>query len=151
MTDQPPTPAELLEQADALDAQASDLRARAQGLRREADRLFLQARPTFPTPEHVEGIAAAVALILGGAVAESHHGDPCAPGPNKYAVTWQDVARRISVRHGSGLTSTRDGHRLWRFSPGEIEALLAVVREAGAEPVDHWSHDEGVSILIRRP
>lgn len=143
---------DLVRRAAKLEAYAQRVRIRAHELLVEADDLRRLVRPILPTLDQLEGIPIAVEHIHAGRESESHLGDPCAPGPNPYAVTWADTsdAGRIGVRHLSPLGSATNGGRLWRFTDAEVESILATVRGSGGVILDHWTHDEGLSVRISR-
>lgn len=145
---------DLVKRAAKLEAFGHRILARSRELLVEADDLRRVVRPILPTVDQLEGIEVAVERIHSGAKSESHLGDACAPGPNAYAVKWSDSHSRggsgcrISVAHLSPMDHR--GGRLWRFTDPELESILATIRGAGGVILDHWTHDEGVSVIVGR-
>lgn len=139
---------DLVKRAAKLEAFGHRVLARSRELLVEADELRRTVRPILPTLDQLAGIEEAVEHIHAGDKSESHLGDPCAPGPNRYAVGWANGhgMRRIQVAHLAPMDHR--GGRLWAFTDPEVESILATVRGAGGVIVHHWPHDEGLSVVI---
>lgn len=143
----------LLSRADALEQQAYALQRQARDLRREADQVRLEhERPSsFPTSSQRIGIDAAIDRWRDGYKPESRHGDPMGPPSHPYAVTLGEVrgAGWLSIRHGSPIAAAGGGGRLWRFTDADVQEILDVIAAHGVAILDHWTHDQGVSVRIK--
>lgn len=137
----------ILYRARLLEEYGYQVHRTVRRLRERADVVALRDRPTFPTEAHHAGIVAGVTLALSGADPKSHHGDPCGPEDDRYAVCW--AVGFLSIRHGAPLSGQRTGGRLWRFTDEEEAELIALVVEAGGKPYSCWRHDEGISVRIQ--
>lgn len=138
----------MLARADALEQFAYKVNATVRRIRERADVVALRDRPTYPTANQREQIPAAVALALSGRKPSSHRGD------RVDGVDWPDsevvwTQRWLSIHHRAPFSGRRTGGKLWSFTEDDVAALLALVREAGGDPVDHWTHDNGLSVRIR--
>jgi hypothetical protein len=145
-----PEAEELYDAADDLQRRGYELLDQAGKARREGDDLIRATRPTFPTDGHREGIKTAVANILAGVEADSHHGQNCGPDDDPRAVGWDDKMRRVIVYHGAPLGRATGGGKLWHFTDEEQAELLDLIRAEGVPIVSEWSHDNGICAIIGR-
>lgn len=161
---------DLTERLAMIQREREALRVEERGINESIDSLLMKQRPTFPTEHHKTGIIEAARRIKYGIQSNSHHGDPCAPegegddeyfrtnrAKHSYDVTCELRSRpdyhfgRIAINHRSPFSKTRTGSKVWGFTDYEIDVLLSLIKAEGVTIVDHWHHDQGISVLVRTP
>lgn len=135
---------------DGLLAQERMLTQRAREIEEEVDRIHMAARPELPTPNQRIGIRNALAAIWAGIKPDDHLGDPCAPGDYKWAVTVDGRRGWLCVKHLSPYSQRNRGGHLWQITEDELDDIKQMIDTNGFEVVEHWMHDQGVSIIVRK-
>lgn len=121
------------------------LRQHQRDVRTRYNSLEMEKKPTFPTAEQRADIRLAIEAIRADVVPSSHHGDRVGAGTVSVAANrhW------LSISHGAEIVWQGSGGRYWRFTDSDVEALLDVVRAEGVDIVNHWTHDTGLSVVVK--
>ena len=135
---------------EGIEAKRSELNATERRIRADVDAMRLEAKPTYPLPEHITGLDEAVERVKRKVHASCHLGDPCGPDTNHYCVVADGARGFVSVRHLAPYTARRSGSKLWDFTEADIEAFKGLLRDLGATHfISDWPHDEGHSFIIK--
>ena len=111
----------------------------------------LLERPNYPTEAQRAGITEAVRRFKDEETANTHHGDPCGPQDEPYAVVYapQLNVGWMHIRDGAPFRFEADGSKLWTFTDAEVEQLLDFIYDQGVFPYEAWRSDGGLSVRIR--
>lgn len=139
--DQTSSVAALEAEWSAIQAEEDALHRRRRETAKKLDAARLEARPTMPTPEQVEGIRRGLQDIRNGVESPSHHGHSTGGGVYVHARGW------LHVNHGSPY-ALADSSMLWHFSIAEVEAFIQIIQAEGFRVTHHWISD-GVSIEVQ--
>jgi hypothetical protein len=137
---------DLGSRARDIDSAISVLRRTLAEVETQIGEARIALRPTFPTERQRELLGYAARNIKDGTKSKSHLGDPALDGD--YTVVVDGARGWISVRD-LAPTNPRNGYRCWEFTEADVAAFAAILVEEGLDMVDHWFHQDGVSIVVR--
>lgn len=118
---------------------------RAREVEREAwralDDFELRNRPSYPTREMLEGIAAAAQKVHDRAIPASHLGERVAE-----SVSAHGRQGAIYVSHNAPYGRASNGH-LWVFTQDEIESIKKAIESHGLVVGRWWRHEKGLTFV----
>ncbi|AXC37957.1 hypothetical protein SEA_JACKO_99 [Microbacterium phage Jacko] len=98
-------------------------------------------RPSYPTREMLEGIAAAAQKVHDHAIPDSHLGERVGGG-----VRVHGSQGAIYVYHGAPYGRAANGY-LWGFTNSESEAIRDAIESHGLDIHYSWRHEKGLSFV----
>lgn len=118
---------------------------RARQVEREAwlalDAFEKANRPSYPTREMLDGIAAAAKKVHDGAIPDSHLGERVGE-----SVSVDGRSGWVSVGHKAPYGRAANGY-LWHFTNAEMLAIREAIESHGLEVTQQWRHEGGLSFV----
>ncbi|UVG34155.1 hypothetical protein SEA_PAVLO_99 [Microbacterium phage Pavlo] len=106
------------------------------------DEFELSQRPEFPTTGMRLTLEKAVQDVKDGHDPNSHQGRKIGDG-----VTSHGKWGYIWVNHGAPYGMAANGY-LWRFTPGEADAMREHIKQFGATVVAEWPNENGYTFQL---
>ncbi len=118
----------------------------------EYDTLMAAQRPTYPTPEHLQGLDMVAEMMRSGTEYGDHLGSPRrvdgeAGRALPRSVDFSSFACRINIRALAPYRA-RSTERAWEFSDDDIQAFRDELKKRSLGIASHWPHEDGVAFQV---
>lgn len=118
----------------------------------EYDTLMAAQRPTYPTPEHLQGLDMVAEMMRAGTEYGDHHGSPRqvdreAGRALPRSVDFSSFACRINIRALAPYRA-RSSQPAWIFSEDDIETFRDELEKRSLGIASHWQHEDGVAFQV---
>lgn len=118
----------------------------------EFDALMAAQQPTYPTPEHLQGLDMVAEMMRSGTEYGDHHGslrqvDHEVGQALPRSVDFSSFACRISIRALAPYRSRFSQHA-WAFTEDDIEGFRDELTKRSLGIASHWQHEDGVAFQV---
>ncbi|WP_285362797.1 hypothetical protein [Microbacterium sp. LMC-P-041] len=109
-------------------------------------------RPTYPTPEHLQGLDMVAEMMRAGTEYGDHHGSPRqvdheAGRALPRSVDFSSFVCRINIRALAPYRA-RSSQHAWAFTKDDIEAFRDELTKRSLGIASHWQHEDGVAFQV---
>lgn len=118
----------------------------------EYDALMAAQRPTYPAPEHLQGLDMVAEMMRSGTEYGDHHGSPRqvdreAGRALPRSVDFSSFACRINIRALAPYRA-RSSQHAWAFTEDDIETFRDELAKRSLGIASHWRHEDGVAFQV---
>lgn len=118
----------------------------------EHDALMAAQRPTYPTPEHLQGLDMVAEMMRSGTEYGDHHGSPRqvdreAGRTRPRSADCSSFACRINIRALAPYRARSTQHA-WIFTEDDIEAFRDELAKRSLGIASHWQYEDGVAFQV---